>query len=167
LDLQLVAYLAALRSLPEARALLNCMELEPAGGFYLKLRTKGTAKTREEAMQPAPRLYQHTGRFRGDLLERFDNRGEDKGDQFKFKLNKSEEFHKLSREPMEPEDFERLIGETDKLLRDFGLAIYEGDVSINPFRYKNEIACSRCDYAAVCRFDAWTQPYRVLRAEAQ
>ena len=30
-------------------------------------------------------------------------------------------------------------------------------------RKGEEKACKFCDYASVCRFDAWTQPFRILK----
>jgi ATP-dependent helicase/nuclease subunit B len=165
LDLQLIGYLAALRSIPEAAALLKQSALLPAGGFYLRLRNATTsAKSREEALAPAPELYKHMGRFRGDLRNRFDNRGEGTGDQFNFRVTKADMFHKNCKDPVEPEVFEGLVASTEDLLRQFAQTIYAGDVRINPFRYKYETACQKCDYASVCRFDPWTQPYRALAA---
>jgi ATP-dependent helicase/nuclease subunit B len=166
LDLQLVGYLAALRSLPEALALLKCAELCPGGGFYLKLRnTSGSADSREEALAHAPEIYKHVGRFRSDLIPRFDNRGERSGDQFNFRKTKSDALDKRCKDPVDGIAFAALVAETEDLLRRFGQAICDGDVRINPFRHREQTACSKCDYAAICRFDSWEQSYRSLRDE--
>jgi len=163
LDLQLIGYLAALRQLPGAEALLCCAELVPAGGFYLTMREwRRSAKNRDEALQHDPNLYQHAGRFRVDLLQRFDNRSQSRGDQFNYWITQSRAVHKRCKDAITAEEFQALLANTESLLQAFGRAIYEGDAEVNPFRHKYQTACDRCDFASVCRFDSWVQPFRPL-----
>ena len=63
-------------------------------------------------------------------------------------------------------DFLGLIDQIKNFLRQFGQDIFAGDVGVAPFRHKNEIACDRCAYHSICRFDPWTEPYRVLKPVA-
>src|SRR5262249_55689545 len=109
--------------------------------------------------------YQHCGRFLGDELARFDNRGRDQGDQFKFKLLKrSEGFHKNGNEALPRAEFEALRETVEDHLRQYGRRIFAGDISVSPFRIGQETACDYCDFRAACRFDPWTQEYRRLRS---
>ena len=48
-------------------------------------------------------------------------------------------------------------------LKRLGAEIYSGSIAPAPFRKGGEIACEKCDYQSVCRFDPWTQPFRILK----
>ena len=109
--------------------------------------------------------YQHRGRFRADLLPRFDNRGESKGDQFRYSLRNDGAFNKTANEVMSQNDFLALVSQIEMFLRQYGQAIYDGDVRVAPYRYQRETACAHCDYSSVCRFDPWLDPYRVLKKQ--
>ena len=163
---QLLAYLGALSQLADPTAEFGAARLLPAGVFYVSL--KGGAKgsdNRSEA-QDDPRTlrtegYQHRGRFDGGQLERFDNRGVMKGDQFRFPKNKDGEFSKRGNEALPTGALGAL-----KQAEDFSGAtamIYAGDARVAPYRKAAETACDFCDYRPICRFDPWTEPYRVLR----
>jgi ATP-dependent helicase/nuclease subunit B len=66
-----------------------------------------------------------------------------------------------------PEEFRALLRQIEGFLRRYGREVYAGKVSVLPFRLKNDTACDFCDYRPICRFDPWTQPYRVLRPPEQ
>ena len=167
LELQLLAYLGALSQRADPTAEFGAARLLPAGVFYVSL--KGGAKgsdNRSEA-QDDPRTlrtegYQHRGRFDGGQLERFDNRGVMKGDQFRFPKNKDGEFSKRGNEAL-PTGALGALKQVEDSLRRYGQAIYAGDTRVAPYRKAAETACDFCDYRPICRFDPWTEPYRVLR----
>ena len=157
LQLQLPAYLAALEQLPEVRATLNAKSLAPAGVFYVNLRGEFSSdKTRAEALA-APDLalrhgFQHTGRYDEAIYDKLDPRNTK--EQFKT--------HHASGNNMDPTAFRDLLQRAVENLRRFGNEIYSGTIAPAPFRKGGETACDFCDYAAICRFDPWTQPFRFL-----
>jgi ATP-dependent helicase/nuclease subunit B len=169
LDLQLLAYLGALEDLPDAQASFGAARLVPAGGFYVGLRGQGGAgKNRAEVLagQEAARRrgYQHRGRFRSDLLPRFDSRQETRGDQFHYAVRVDGSLAERGNEALPPEDFLGLVGQVRQTLTRYGQEIFAGNVRVHPYRIQAECACDRCEYNLICRFDAWTTPYRVLKA---
>jgi len=170
LDLQLLAYLGVLRDAPNAKAVFGTPKLLPAGAFYVGLRSKsGSVKTRLEVLDDAERhrqsAYQHRGRFRADLLTAFDNRGQLKGDQFKYSFKKDGTFAKTGNEVLSDQDFLALVDQVEEFLRRYGQEIYAGNVRAAPYRLKQEKACDRCAYGSICRFDPWVEAYRVLKSE--
>ncbi len=66
-------------------------------------------------------------------------------------------------EALEPARFQAFLEATETHLRRIGREIFAGPVAVAPYRKGSEIACDRCLYRAVCRFDPWVEPYRVLR----
>ena len=96
IQLQLLAYLGALRHWKNPREFFGAEKIIPAGAFYVNLRGefKGGGSRAEvlgdtEAKKMA---YRHNGRFDAGELRKFDRRTEvSKGDQFNFRLNKDGE----------------------------------------------------------------------------
>jgi len=165
LEIQLLAYLAALTQMPEAGVLFGVDRLMPAGVFYLPLRGKvSSAATRDEAVT-ATADFQHLGRFDGERLALFDNRGGPKGDQFKFSLKKDGTFAQKGNEALAPGEFPKLLAQIEATLRATGERILSGEAAVSPYRLKTETACDWCAYRPVCRFDPWTMPFRQLQEE--
>jgi len=168
LELQLLSYLGVLSHLQGPEKFFGANRLLPVGVFYVPL-NGGAARpgrTRAEivvAGETQRRMaYQHSGRFLADVLEHFDNRGESRGDQFKYVLKKDESLAARGNEAIPAAEFEALREKTEGYLRDYGQRIFAGAVEISPFRIGQQTACEYCDFRAVCRFDPWTQPYRNL-----
>jgi len=167
MQLQLLAYLNALVHLPEPAKVFGAKKILPAGVFYVPLRAKSeSADTRFAVLgrtaADALTAYQHTGRFDGKVLPHLDNRGLDKGDQFKFAKKKDGEFSKRG-EAMSTEAFGALLKKIEDDLRRHGERIFSGDVAAKPYRKGTERACDWCQCAPVCRFDSWIHPFNVLR----
>jgi ATP-dependent helicase/nuclease subunit B len=166
LEIQLLAYLAALTQMPEAGVLFGVDRLTPAGVFYIPLRGKVSAAGSRGEAEAATADFQHLGRFDGARLAEFDNRGELKGDQFKFKLNKKDGgFASRGNDALAPGEFPQLLAQIETTLRATGERIFRGEAAVSPYRLKNEVACDRCAYRSVCRFDPWTMAFRTLKAE--
>jgi ATP-dependent helicase/nuclease subunit B len=169
LELQLLSYLGVLQHLKEPEKFFGAKKLLPVGVFYVPLNGGGgrSGSTRAEilAADAASRraAYQHSGRFLADVLRQFDNRGEARGDQFKYALNKGGSLAARGNEAIPQADFEALRQKTEDFLREYGQRIFAGDAEVAPFRIGQQTACDYCDFRAVCRFDPWTQPYRNLR----
>jgi ATP-dependent helicase/nuclease subunit B len=99
------------------------------------------------------KAFQHSGRFNSAHWPWLDSI--DCGEQFSS--------HHASRNALPPEDFEKLIADTEQHLRSFGRDILNGVADVAPFRKGTETACDRCEFHSVCRFDPWTQPFRSLK----
>jgi ATP-dependent helicase/nuclease subunit B len=172
-QLQLLAYLAAVRHWPDPRALLGVQQLIPAGVFYVNLRGQyESGGTRDEALADAADArklaYRHTGRFDASFLGKFDNRPKVPcGDQFNYNRNHDGSLRKGSTEALPQAEFEKLFDRVEAQLKGMGRAIFSGAAQVDPYRKGHETPCKFCDYRPVCRIDPWTHRYRVLRLSAE
>jgi ATP-dependent helicase/nuclease subunit B len=169
-QLQLLAYLGALRQWPEPAADFGAKRLQPAGAFYVNLRgdfKSGASRSEVLADGEARSLaYRHNGRFDAGHLRKFDRRAEvDKGDQFNFRLNKAGQLPSNSAEALPREQFLALVDGVETTLRQLGEKIFSGMAAVDPYRRGTQTPCEYCDYRAVCRLDEWTHEWRQLRAE--
>jgi len=192
-QLQLLAYLAAIRNWPpEVWAGLNLPAffslsspkeeragvrrpivsksnpIAPAGVFYVNLRGQyESGQTRDEALsggdEARKRAYRHTGRFDVGALPRLDRARS--ADQFNYRLNKDGSVRANSTEALPGAEFKALLDRVEAQLQEMGQAIFSGAAQVDPYRKGRETPCEFCDYRAACRIDPWTHPYRVLRAE--
>jgi ATP-dependent helicase/nuclease subunit B len=173
LQLQLAAYLNVLRRWPEPHALFRVQRLIPAGVFYVNLRGKYERDhNRNDALanRAAARklAYRHIGRFDAATLNLLDARpNATEGDQFNYRKKKNGELHKGSREAMGTSEFEALLDSVEANLKKMGEEIFAGVTRVHPFRTGTLTACTYCEYRPVCRFDPWTQSYRVLRPKEE
>lgn len=170
LQLQLLSYAGVLRHLSNPRDFFRVNRVVPAGVFYVGLRSQasGSPATREEAAAAAAEArqagYQHTGRFNSDLLRLFDSRPDAAaGDQFKYRLKKDGSLYANSPEALPSDAFNAVLDKVEEHLHRIGNEVFAGNAAVSPFRKGTEKACDRCDFRAVCRFDPWVEPYRVLR----
>ena len=169
-QLQLPAYLNALRHWPNPQALLRAARLIPAGVFHVNLRGQyESGGTRAEALADADEsrrvAYRHIGRFDAGFLDKFDNRPNVRcGDQFNYNRNNDGSLRKGSTEALPHVEFEALLDRVEMQLREMGRAIFSGEAKVDPYRKGGETPCEFCDYHAICRIDPWTHRYRVLRA---
>src|SRR5699024_10620440 len=53
-----------------------------------------------------------------------------------------------------PNTFEQLQNYIGKLIQNAGIEITNGDVTLNPFRHKQQIACTYCPFLSFCQFDS-------------
>ena len=173
IQLQLLTYLNVLRQWPNPLASFGAARLEPAGVFYVNLRGKyGRERNRRAALadpQAARKLaYRHTGRFDARALPYLDSRaGVIEGDQFNYRLTRGGLLHKRCKEPVPTEALESLLDQIETNLHSMGSQVYSGRAEVAPFRKGIMTACDQCGYQAICRFDPWTQSYRVLRPSRQ
>jgi ATP-dependent helicase/nuclease subunit B len=168
LELQLLGYLAVLRNVSDARRIFHVARLAPAGVFYVSLRgafgsgpdRAGVIEGRDRARKES---FQHAGRFAREALPFFDNRNAPKGDQFRYFKTKEGSFSKRGNDAVPESELQALLDKVEGHLRDYGRRIFAGETQAAPFRRNAETACDHCDYRSICRFDPWTEPYRVLR----
>jgi ATP-dependent helicase/nuclease subunit B len=166
-QLQLLAYLGALRHWKTPHETFGVDRLIPAGAFYVNLHgeCKGGG-TREEILADADesrrKAYRHTGRFDDGVLDKLDHLK--MKDQFSYQLKKDGGLYANSVEAIPRVEFEALLDGIETRLREMGRAIFSGEAKVDPYRKGAETPCEFCDYASVCRIDPWTHRYRVLRA---
>jgi ATP-dependent helicase/nuclease subunit B len=170
-QMQLFAYVSALRRVPEAAALFGAERVVPAGVFYVTLRgSYQSAASREEALSSGSDArhgaYKHRGRFVHELLPAFDKdhlaRGS--GDQFSYRLKKDGGLYANCTDPVPAQTFNQLLEGVEQQLIAMGNAIFAGDINVNPYRHANKTPCDYCDYGVVCRIDRWTHEFRALSA---
>jgi len=164
-QLQLPAYLAALRTWPAAW--FGAEKIVPAGVFYANLRGQfegGGSRAEVLADTDAARklAYRHSGRFDAGFLDKFDHRHA--RDQFNYQLNKDGGVRSNSTEAIPGKEFTALLDQVEEQLRSLGGQIFSGAAAVDPYRKGSAAACDFCDYRAACRIDPWTHPWRVLRA---
>ena len=168
IQLQLLAYLGALRQWPDPAASFGVKRLLPAGAFYVSLRgdfKSGGSRAEVLGDTEAKSLaYRHNGRFDADDLRKFDRRPNvSKGDQFNFRLNKDGGLPSNSAEALPRENFLALVDDVEHKLRELGGRIFSGAAAVDPYRKGKQTPCEYCEYRAVCRLDEWTHEWRVLR----
>jgi ATP-dependent helicase/nuclease subunit B len=166
-QLQLLAYLAAICRWPETEKLFGAKQLIPAGVFYVNLRGQFEGgDTRIEALADAigarNLAYRHAGRFDSGVLEKLDSAKA--ADQFNYRLNKNGGVSASSKEALPRAEFEKLLVRVETQLRETGGRIFSGTAQVDPYRKGKQTPCEFCDYQAACRIDKWTHQYRVLRA---
>lgn len=165
-QLQLLAYLGALRHWPSPRALFGVDRLIPAGAFYVSLRGdfKGGGSRDEVLGDTAARrlAYRHNGRFDAGRLDQLD--AARKADQFNYRLTQAGQVHANSAEALPHPRFEALLDGVEDQLRRLGGRIFDGEAKVDPYCKGSQKPCEYCDYRPICRIDDWTHRWRVLRA---
>lgn len=173
LQLQLLTYLNVLRRCPDPSRLFGVGRIIPAGVFYVSLRGKyGREQNRREALkntdQARNEAYRHAGRFDVRALRLLDSRPDAvQGDQFNYRLTKAGQINKNCREALDTAGFQGLLDAVEDNLKNMGRAIFSGDAQVAPYRKGPAIACTQCDYRAICRIDPWTHRYRNLKEKAE
>jgi ATP-dependent helicase/nuclease subunit B len=164
-QLQLPAYLNALRHWKNPRERFGVDKLIPAGVFYVNLRGQfESGKTRDEVLEAADArklAYRHNGRFDAGALDKLDSKHAH--DQFNYRLTDAGKIYANSAEGLPRAEFEKLLDGVETRLKEMGRAIFSGEAKVDPYRKGTETPCGFCDYRAACRIDPWTHQWRVLR----
>ncbi len=167
IQLQLLAYLGALRHWKNSSRIFGADKITPSGAFYVSLRGKfesGGSRAEILADTDAKKLtYRHNGRFDAGELRKFDRREVTKGDQFNFRLNKDGGLPSNSAEAIPCKEFTGLLDGVEERLRGLGEKIFTGAAEVDPYRKGGQTPCEYCDYRAACRLDEWTHEFRELR----
>ena len=172
IQIQLPAYLAALRALGAGGKLFGTGRLVPAGVFYVNLRgAYRRGESRDDVLSGAEQVrqaaFQHSGRINFAALPQLDSQyPAGKSGQFKYRVTNTGRPYKGG-ELLEAEAFAALLDDVERQLITMGRRIFAGDAAVDPYRKGGEIACDQCEYGAVCRIDPWTHRYRVLRETAE
>jgi ATP-dependent helicase/nuclease subunit B len=172
IQLQLPAYLAAVRRLPGLAERFGQSQLLPAGAFYVGLRgSVPQAAHRREALtdtaEQNAQAYQHRGRYRLELLPSLDSGAPDHpSGQFHYAFNRTGEPSKRATDLLTGPQLEHLLDAIETRLIETGRRILDGDIRVDPYRHGQETACARCDFSSICRIDPWTHSFRMLQAGA-
>jgi ATP-dependent helicase/nuclease subunit B len=172
IQLQLLAYLGALRHWKNPREFFGADKIIPAGAFYVNLRGEfksGGSRTEVLGDAEAKKVaYRHNGRFDAGELRKFDRRTDvTKGDQFNFRLNKGGELPSNSAEAIPCKEFTGLLDQIEEQLQSLGGKIFSGAAAVDPYRKGGTTACDYCDYLAACRIDPWTHQWRGLLSKSE
>jgi len=163
-QLQLLAYLNALRHWENQRKFFGAEKLIPTGVFYVNLRGQfESGRTRDEVLGKASAgksPYRHNGRFDAGALDKLDSKRA--RDQFNYRLTDAGKIYAGSAEALPRAEFEALLNGVETRLREMGRAIFSGEAKVDPYRKGAATPCEFCDYRAVCRIDPWTHKWRVL-----
>ena len=168
IQMQLPAYLAALRRLPGLEAVLGTARPAPTGVFYVALRgayERGTNReeVRTVASDARRDAFQHRGRFRIAALPLLDSQSAQGGQSRQFSCPPTGKPSGNYHDPMTDEEFEAMLDGVENRLRLLGRGIFAGVAKVDPyFRSASDIACHKCDYRAICRIDPWAHAYRRL-----
>ncbi len=170
LQLQLPAYLSALRQLKNPREHFGVDRIIPAGVFYVNLHGKfAGGKTRREVLSALQEArygaYQHLGRFDVEALPLLDARGESKGVQFKYRLKNDGQPYASSIDLMSAVAFKEFLDGVEAHLLRMGREIFAGQIAVNPYQIGKKRACDFCEYQGICRIDPWTHEFRILSAD--
>lgn len=68
-------------------------------------------------------------------------------------ITKSDTFYSNSDKVVEQSVFDQLQQYIYTLMKQAGIQMTSGDISLNPFEYKNKKACTFCAFKSVCQFD--------------
>jgi ATP-dependent helicase/nuclease subunit B len=171
-QMQLPAYLAALRRLPGLEAVLGVARPLPAGAFYVGLRgPSGRAESRRAARadpeQARRESYRHRGRFRLAALPLLDRLCSQGAPSSQFSCAPGGKLNLTYRDPLPDAELDQLLDAVEERLRDFGREIFAGWAKVDPYlRTAGDVACLRCDFRSICRIDPWTHAYRRLAQAA-
>jgi ATP-dependent helicase/nuclease subunit B len=169
-QIQLPAYLAALRRIAAPGGPLGDLTLLPAGMFYVSLRgqyPRGRSRWDAQAEAGKSRLkaYQHRGRFSLAALPKLDARrsGAPSG-QFAYRLKKNGEPYASDSDPLPAGRLDALLDDVEAQLRRMGGEIFAGVARVDPYRHgTSHCACDGCEDRAICRIDPWIHEFRRLR----
>ena len=165
IQLQLLAYLGALRHWKNPQEIFGAQKIIPAGAFYVSLRGRfESGGSRPEILADAEsarrKAYRHTGRFDAGALNQLD-RVQAK-DQFSYRLKQDGSLYANSTEALPHTEFDKLADMVESQLRRLGEGIFSGAAAVDPYCKGKETPCENCDYRAACRIDEWTHEWRML-----
>ena len=65
---------------------------------------------------------------------------------------------------LRPEDFEKVLGFTERKIVELAEEILSGKIDVQPYRLSGKSPCSFCDYKPICRFDWQINDYNFLES---
>ena len=167
-QLQLLAYLNVISQLPEIGSHLKTGPLYPAGVFFVPLKGYSPRQPNRDSARLShtddrPRAFQHVGCFDISSLRQLDSRSEIlTGDQIHYQLKRDGTPKKNAWNVMAPDTFKSTMQRTEASIQMMGNRILSGEITVDPYRHSNVLACDYCPYPTVCRIDPTEHQYRTL-----
>jgi ATP-dependent helicase/nuclease subunit B len=165
-DLQLRVYLNVVGGLEGLRRGLGVHQLRPVGAFYVPLRPRPEpvrSRAEAEGDSDRARAYQHQGLFDATRLAWLENApGQMQGEQFVWRRNQDGSLRRGGFQALGGAEFERLLQETDRLVREMAERIWRGEVGPDPYQHRDQVACDRCECQWICRLDRHRHRFRKL-----
>ena len=166
-QLQLPAYLNALRHWKNPREKFGADRLIPAGVFYVNLRGQFEGgKTRDEVLDAADArklAYRHNGRFDAGVLPKLDRAGAARPIQLPAEPGRLAA-QRFGRGAAARRNLKKCWTASRRNCRKWAARFFPARRRWTRIARARETPCEFCDYRAVCRIDPWTHQWRVLRA---
>jgi ATP-dependent helicase/nuclease subunit B len=128
----------------------------PAGVFYYNIDDPIVDKKSDEVSEINQMLLKElklNGLVNSEehIIKLLDNTFDGSSDVYPIKQRKD---GKLNAEAVSNEQFEQLSNYVNKKIKTFGTEILSGNIMVNPYKVKDNTACTYCKYSAICGFEA-------------
>ena len=159
LDMQLPIYMLAVKNAnkPKVKSVV--------GAFYMPVETGIGQAALDELSAKAPKFdYKAKGIMNGQFAQNFDSEASKDSRFYNYYVTKTGEPYGNyeRRDALRPDDFEKVLGFTEKKIIALAKEILSGKIDIRPYRLGTVSPCSYCKYRPVCRFDWQVNDYNVL-----
>lgn len=154
LTIQLLVYLWAVL---ESEKQFKGKEIKPAGIFYFKI-DDPLVNSDEELAEKVEHEIMRKLRLKGlalqdvNVVRQMDKNISDHSDILPLGFNREGDFYKSS-SVLGERQFFALIDHIKNLLKEIGGEIMKGNIKIEPFKNKRQMACTYCDFPSFCQFD--------------
>jgi len=159
LDIQLPIYMLAVRN-------ANKPKVESVvGAFYMPVETGIEQAALDELSAKAPKFdYKAKGILNGQFAQNFDSEASKDSRFYNYYVTKTGEPYGNyeRRDALRPDDFDKVLGFTEKKIIALAKEILAGRIDVRPYRLGTVSPCSYCKYKPVCRFDWQVNDYNVL-----
>ncbi len=137
-----------------------------AGGFSVPVEQPPRTATIDELAERAERTTRKAkGLFDGGYADALDPEAGARWSQYyNFAVTSGDGAYGYYRTSgsLKPEDFQRVLAFAKDKIVSLAAGIVAGQIEVRPYRLGTEVACSFCDYRAVCRFDWQINDYHFI-----
>jgi len=159
LDMQLPIYMLAVKNAnkPKVKSVV--------GAFYMPVETGiGQAALDELSAKAGKFDYKAKGIMNGEFWQNFDSEASKDSRFYNYYVTKTGEPYGNyeRRDALRPDDFDKVLGFTEKKIIALAKEILSGKIDVWPYRLGTVSPCSYCKYKPVCRFDWQVNDYNVL-----
>ncbi len=156
LQLQLVVYMNAAMELEKRNLDNEGKEIVPAGIFYYHINDpmieSDPESTEEEIKQEILKKLKLDGLVNDDykVINSLDDEFNGRSKILPITITKE---GKKSANLITNKQFTEISKYVNEKIKTFGKEMFDGNISINPYKLKDESACKYCKYKAICGFD--------------
>ncbi|MCR5772220.1 MAG: PD-(D/E)XK nuclease family protein [Butyrivibrio sp.] len=160
LQLQLVMYMNVARDMEKKSS--RGKDIIPAALLYYHLSDpvlEGESLPEDANADIVNEMVRKSLRPRGVILEDkavvdlLDHELGSESDVIKVKINKGGDFSKSGSDVMPADDFDEVSKYVNKLVKQNGRRIVDGDIEVNPYAMGDRSACDYCSFRSICGFD--------------